>query len=193
MFERRVLQLARNRRAAGGAVVIAVCAWAILAWPTAAQDSVTSEFAVASADGREVVVAPSSAGTSWVDSSSGPILGESSETESSRLHVVHFEGQTYRAVTPLDGPASRSVFDPARRKFVALLPSIRVELDDFSRLDSIVVNLGAEGATGFERLGFAVIELPATLHPLEAIEMLEGASGIRGASLRMREPRIQWL
>ena len=157
---------------------------------TAAQESVTDNFVVGTAQNREVVVLPSAAATAQLATASGPMLAQSFETDSARIHTVTFEGETFRASTPMEGPASRIVFDPAQRKFVALLPSIRVELDDFSGLDSIADSLGAVRATPFESLGFAFIDLPEALHPVEAIEMLGRLPEVGEASLRLRGPQI---
>lgn len=157
----------------------------------AAQQSVTDNFVIGTAQNREVIVLPAATASTQLATASGPILAQSSETGSTRIHTVTFEGETFRASTPMQGPTSRIVFDPAQRKFVALLPSIRVELDDFSRLDSIADSLGAVTATPFESLGFAVIELPESLHPVEAIELLGVLPGVSEASLRLRGPQIR--
>lgn len=142
--------------------------------------------------GREVIVLPSATASMQMESEFGPILGQSYETNTGRVHVVSFEGETFQASTPMEGPSSRIVFDPAQRKFVALLPSIRIEIEGESSLESIVNLLGATGATPFENLGFAVIELPETLHPVEAIQLLAGLPEAPTATLRIRGPQIQW-
>ena len=159
---------------------------------TAAQESVTDNFVIGIAQNREVVVLPSAAASTQLTTASGPILAQSFETNSTRIHTVTFEGETFRASTPMEGPTSRIVFDPAQRKFVALLPSIRVELDDFSGLDSIANSLGAVRATPFESLGFAFIDLPEALHPVEAIEILGSLPDVGEATLRLRGPQIHW-
>ena len=159
---------------------------------TTAQESVTNSFVIGTVQNREVVVLPSATASTRLTTASGPILAQSIETNSTRIHTVTFEGETFRASTPMEGPTSRIVFDPAQRKFVALLPSIRVELDDFSRLDSIADSLGAVRATPFEILGFAFIDLPEALHPVEAIEILGSLPDVGEATLRLRGPRIHW-
>ena len=165
----------------------------LLCGPAAAQQSITESHVIGTALNREVVVLPTAAASSQLTIASRPMFAQSFETSSARIHTVSFEGETFQAFTPLQGPTSRIVFDPAQRKFVALLPSIRVELDDFSRLDSVANSLGAIDAASFERLGFAIIELPRALHPVEAIEMLGRLPEVSAASLRLRGPRIRWL
>ena len=97
-------------------------------------------------------------------------------------------GGLSRAATPLEGPASRIAFDPSRRTFAPLLPSIRVELDNEAQLESITELVGATRAVFFEKLGFAIIDLPETLHPLQAISRLESVSGLSRATIRLRGP-----
>lgn len=157
----------------------------------AAQQSVTDNFIIEQARNREVVVLPSTTAATQLTTESGPMFAQSIETGTARIHTVSFEGETFRASTPMEGPAARIVFDPEQRKFVALLPSVRVELEDFSTLNAVADSLGAVNATPFESLGFAVIELPESLHPVEAIEMLGGLAGVSEASLRLRGPQIR--
>ena len=164
----------------------------ILCGSAAAQVIITDNFAIGATLNREVIVLPSTAASAQIGAASGPMFARSVETSSARIHTVSFEGEAFRASTPLEGPASRIVFDPAQRRFAALLPSIRVELDDYSRLDAIAESLGAVDARAFERLGFAVIVLPEALHPAEAIERLAALEEGAEASLRLRGPRIRW-
>lgn len=192
----------------GSAAARLVLAASAIAWIGAAgsaahaQAFVAERFTIERAQGRDVVAAASAtaAGTAptaatatavvRMESEFGPILAQAFETETTRIHTVSFDGETFRAATPKEGPASHIVFDPAQRKFVALLPSIRVELDDLARLDSIARSLGASEATGFESLGFAIIEFPRTRHPVEAVESLRALPGVVDASLRLQGPRI---
>ncbi len=164
----------------------------LLGTAAAAQESAPERPAVFVAQGRDVVVMPSDTASMRAESEFGPIEGRSYATQTGRVHIVTFDGETFRAATPMDGPTSRIVFDPAQRKFVQLLPSIRVELKDYSRLDDIAGLIGATKATAFESLGFAIVDLPETLHPVEAIAMLDGLPDQPSASLRIRGPDIQW-
>ena len=157
-----------------------------------AQQSVTDEYSIGSSQGREVVVLPSSDTSSRMDSAFGPILGQSVETAAGRVHTVSFEGETFQAATPLEGPASRIVFDPAQRKFVALLPSIRVGLGGAPDLNAIADLLDAVRVTPFENLGLAIVDLPEAMHPADAIELLKDFPGQPGASLRLRGPPVEW-
>lgn len=146
------------------------------------------------AEDGNVLVLPAATATASLrlPSEFGPISAQSFETSVQRVHVVTVDGEIYRAATPLEGPASRIVFDPAQRRFAGLLPSIRVELDGAADLDAIAASLGALRVTPFERLGFAIVELPETLHPAQAIERLAALDDPPAASLRMQGPPIRW-
>lgn len=169
-----------------GAIALA----ASLAAP--AQESLKAEFRVAATQGREVVVLPAASTSGQVRAASGWISGHSHETAAQRVHVVNYEGRTFRAATPLEGPWSRIVFDPSRRKFARLLPSVRAEIESPRQLEAAKRALGATRADFFEKLGFAILHLPDDLHPVEAVAKLNALSGRPSASIRLPRPPIQW-
>ena len=163
----------------------------LLLSPSVAAQTLTDGAArVTAAGDREVIVLSAPQAVAQT-----PVAGfatQSHETATQRIHVVLFEGETFRAATPLDGPGSRLVFDPARRTFVALLPSIRVELSAAVPVESIAAEVDATGVTLFESLGFAIVELPDDLHPADAVARISGAHGAGIASVRLRGPPIEW-
>lgn len=108
------------------------------------------------------------------------------------MHVVVFEGETFSASTPIEGPWSRIAFDPSRRAFVQLLPSIRVETRDKTQLELIVRELGAINVTMFDSLALAVIDLPDDMHPAEAVARVQAMPGRPRATIRLRAPRVEW-
>ena len=164
----------------------------VLNVPAIAQQSTTDNFSITTTYDREVLVLPSHETSTQMQLELGSINGRSFETNLQRVHIVVFDGKTFRASTPLAGPSSRIVFDPSRRTFVQLLPSIRVELEDDIHLDSIARAVGAEKMTFFETLGFAIIDLPETLHPTEAIARLAAHPEQPKATIRLRGPGIEW-
>ena len=165
-----------------------------MAAPLAAQEFTAGRlFRVAAAAGREVIVLSSDAGSlAAVQAEVAGFTAQSSETASQRIHVVLFEGETFRAATPLDGPWSRIVFDLSRRTFVPLLPSIRVELNEGVPIEAIAAEVAASGVTVFESLGFAIVDLPEDLHPADAVARVSNVFGATLASVRLRGPRIEW-
>lgn len=158
----------------------------------AAQEVRTGDFVLAAAQGREVVVLPTEQASGSVRQERGTVYGYAFESGDRRVHVIEFEGEVFRAATPLEGPASRIAFDPSRRTFAPLLPSIRVEVENRDRLNDIAKLLGSANSVYFDQLGFGFIDLPEDLHPLEAIERLKTVSGPARASIRLRRPPLEW-
>lgn len=145
------------------------------------------------AEGRDLVVLPSRGGPAdTLETVSGRFAAQSFEADSRRIHLVTFEGDTFKAATPLDGPRSWIAFDPERRAFASLLPSIRVELEPGMQLDAIAAEVDATGVTVFESLGFAIVDLPQDLHPADAAARVRGLPGQPDAVVRLRGPRIEW-
>lgn len=147
---------------------------------------------MASAGGRDVLVLATAPDATRVDSAFGQLAARSYDTASRRVHVVRFGGRAYRATTPLRGGGSRIVFDPRRRRFVALLPSLRVELAGGVPLQAIAETLGAVRVTRFESLDFAVVHLPEELHPAEALARLNRGFEPVSASLRLQAQPLKW-
>ena len=160
--------------------------------PAAAQEVRTDDFVVTAAQGREVVVLPTLQASGTVRQARGRVYGYAFESGGRRVHVIEFEGEVFRAATPLEGPASRIAFDPSRRTFVPLLPSIRVEAESRDRLEAAAKLFGSANPVYFEQLGFGIIDLPEDVHPLEAIERLKTVSGGPRASIRLRRPPLEW-
>ena len=152
-------------------------------------------------EGREFIVMPAYASAAseppgLVRAAAGafpePIAVEVRETISHRIHVVSIDGQTWRAAAPLHGPRSWVVFDPARRRFESLLPSIRVELGGGATPQAVAQSVGATGIEVFESLGFAIVILPGNLHPADALARIRTLPGEPEATARLRRPRINW-
>ena len=157
-------------------------------WPFA-----TDGLHVVETEGRGLVVLPSSAGIrDDREAASGAFMARSFEADSRRIHVVTFEGETFTAATPLDGPRSWIAFDPDKRAFASLLPSVRVELDAGLDLDAIAAEVGATGVTVLRSLGFAIVDLPDDVHPADAVARIQELPGQPEAAVRLRGPRIEW-
>ena len=165
----------------------------LMSAPVAAQTVTDGATLIAAAGGREVIaLSPLSTSRAVAPLEVAEFAAQSHETATQRIHVVSYQGETFRAATPLAGSGSRIVFDPVRRTFVPLLQSIRVELSGGAPIDAITTEVGATGVTVFESLGFAIVELPEELHPADAVARVSSAFGGGIASVRLRGPRIQW-
>lgn len=176
--------------------------WLAVALPAVASDDSGGAAAsgnlrpVVVAEGREfIVLLPPGAAPgppAGLSAASAGFAAQSYETGARRIHVVTYDGETYRAATAKDGPRSRIVFDTGGRRFRSLLPSIRVELDGNAPIGEVAEFLGAVRVTRFDRLGFAVLDLPADLHPAEAVQRVRELPGSPKAAVRLRMPRIEW-
>ena len=150
-------------------------------------------LSVVTAEGRDLVVLTTEmAGSSTVQLTSGGFAARSFETTTRRIHVVEFKGETYRAATPLTGSRSLIAFDPARRTFASLLPSIRVETNERAKLDLIADVLGTDRIKVFKALGFAIVDLPPNMHPADAIVRIQNLPRPPNVAVRLRGPRIKW-
>lgn len=177
---------------------IVLILWAPLA---AGQNAVDPALAnapvrIVAAEGRELVVLPPYRpvpdAPRPAQPGDGGLTVQSHETASRRMLVVSHGGETYRASAPLDGPGSLLAFDPARRAFAELSPSIRVELGEGLDIDSAAAAVGATRVDVFASLGFAILTLPRGLHPADAVTLVRNLPGQPGAALRLRAPRIRW-
>ena len=165
----------------------------LICLPAAAQEDFAAPPGTLSFEGRELIVLASGDSGAAVESTGpGGFMVRSFETAAYRIHEVTMDGRTFRAATPLSGPRSRLVFDPARRRFESLLPSIRVELGKGVDLDELSSAVNAIGITVFESLEFAIVHLPAEMHPADAIERLRYLPGQPDATVRLRMPKIEW-
>ena len=72
----------------------------VLNVPAIAQQSTTENFRITTIHDREVLVLPSTETPTQMQLEPGPIYGRSFETNSQRVHIVEFDGKTYRASTP---------------------------------------------------------------------------------------------
>ncbi len=164
-----------------------------MAHTAGAEEPAVDVIQLVQAQGRDVAVLPQAKTSDSVRSALGPIHAQSVETRNRRIHTVSFGGRAYRAATPLEGPASRVAFDPRLRKFVAVLSSIRVEVNSPAQIDAIVRATGATRTTYMAKLGVAFVELPESLHPVEALERLKSVPGQPRGSIRLRRPPVKWL
>lgn len=147
---------------------------------------------LAAAEGRDIVLLSAGAASGQLRSASGAVQVRSYEARKHRVHEVTLEGRTYRAATPLDGPASRIAFDVSRRGFAMLLPSIRVECASHEEAASIGKLARATRTRFLDRLGFAILELPNTVHPAEAVAKVNAELGGEKASVRIRRRNPRW-
>ena len=105
-----------------------------------------------------------------------------------RVYRAVFRGETHVAHVALEGPAQHMAFDPAQARFRQVLPSLLVELDDYSRLNDVVEAIGGVSGKSYEQLGFAIVRLPETANPGEAAQALQGHAGVTAVQVQLDRP-----
>ena len=86
-------------------------------------------------------------------------------------------------------PYARFVFNPGKKDFERLTNSIRIELEDYNELDELVKDTEAESGKAFPQLGYAIIRLPETVHPVEYIEEIQSREGVQSVYVEVEKPR----
>ena len=120
----------------------------------------------------------------------GHIQFEMRETASHRQHRVFLDGEEFMLEVPASAPPTHLAFDPRRREFTRLLPSIRLELTEHTDLGAVLDAVQAIGVTEFAPLGFALVDLPADLHPVDALIIIAELEGDYQANVRLPMPPI---
>jgi len=86
-------------------------------------------------------------------------------------------------------PYARFVFNAEKKDFERLTNSIRIELEDYDKLDELVEDTEAESGRAFPQLGYAIIRLPETVHPVEYIENVQTREGVQSVNVEVEKPR----
>lgn len=105
-----------------------------------------------------------------------------------RVYRAVFRGETHVAHVALEGPAQHMAFDPAQARFRQVLPSLLVELVDYSRLNDVVEAIGGVSGKSYEQLGFAIVRLPETANPGEAAQTLQGHAAVIAVQVQLDTP-----
>ena len=122
----------------------------------------------------------------------GRVQLEIDESATHRIYDVTLDGRRYELVLPINAPPRYLAFDPRHRAFTVLLPSIRVALDADTDLAPLAEAVRATRISAFEPLGFAFIDLPKELHPLDAVAIIEGLEREYSATVRLPVLKIDW-
>lgn len=105
-----------------------------------------------------------------------------------RVYRAVFRGETHVAHVTLEGPPQHMAFDPAQARFRQVLPSLLVELVDYSRLNDVVEAIGGLSGKSYEQLGFAIVQLPETVNPGEAAQALRGHAAVTAVQVQLDRP-----
>lgn len=80
------------------------------------------------------------------------------------------------------------VFNTKQKKFQRLTNKVRVVLDDYSDLDSLIEDTEAESGKAYPKLGYAVLELPTEEHPAAFIKTIESRAEVESAFVIVERP-----
>ncbi len=83
----------------------------------------------------------------------------------------------------------RFVFNEDKKKFERLTNSVRLEMEDYSKLDALVEDTEATSGKAFPELDFALIRLPKEVHPAEYVAVITNRSEVKTANVEVEEPR----
>ena len=105
-----------------------------------------------------------------------------------RVYRARHKGKDTQVHVSLDNPQRRIAFDPAQGRFRDILPSLRVEMDNFARFEDLVEQAGGTGGKVYEALGFALILLPDATNPAEVAAELKDLPGVTRATIQLQGP-----
>ena len=105
-----------------------------------------------------------------------------------RVYRAFHRGVTRTLHIPLDAEIRYAAFDPERDRFVMLAPGLRVELENYDLLDPIVAAVGGTRGKAYPVLGFAIVQLPPHVNPVEAVATVEALPGVVDVRLMIEGP-----
>ena len=126
------------------------------------------------------------------NSAYGHLQCETIVTDSRQIHRLLLDGVEFTLDVPMQASPGHLAFDPKRREFTRLLPSIRIELHENTDLEPVIEALQAASVTEFAPLGFAFVDLPEDLHPVDALAIIAALDGDYEAHVRLPMPPIEW-
>ena len=107
-----------------------------------------------------------------------------------RVFRAQVGDRTHTAHVAIDDESTHLAFDTSQERFRRMLPSLRVELRDYTAINEIVERVGGSGAKVYEDLGFAIVRLADTTNPARAAELLESQPGVLSTRLQLEGPLI---
>ncbi len=105
-----------------------------------------------------------------------------------RVYRAQHKGKDHQVHMALDGAPRHLAFDLEAGRFRDILPSLRIEMNDYASFDTIVQQAGGTGGKVYEALGFALIQLPDDLNPAEVAAELSELHSVTRATIQLRGP-----
>lgn len=167
---------------------VAVVFLATIGW---AQESVLESVRLAPEDEHDLLVLPdvSEASNSTydlddfeivVESKNDKVKYEAREKGNNDDPIVHWE--------PVSEKAVHLIFDTKQKKFQRLTNKVRVVLDDYSELNTLIEETDAKSGKAYPKLGYAVLELPTEIHPAAFIKTVEARNEVESAFAIVERP-----
>lgn len=115
-----------------------------------------------------------------VESKDDKVKYEAREKGNKDEPIVHWETVSEEPV--------HLIFDTKQKRFQRLTNKVRVVLDDYSDLDTLIEETDAKGGKAYPKLGYAVLELPAEKHPAAFIKTVEARTEVESAYVIVERP-----
>ncbi len=125
------------------------------------------------------------------DATAGGIDFSVSTARGVRTYRAQSSGRTHTTHVDAAGPPVRVAFDPSAMRFRNLAATVRVEMDDYRRLEGVAREVGAVAAKAYPELGFARIRLPVETDPVDAVDRLRGDPRVSRADVLFHEPALR--
>ena len=94
--------------------------------------------------------------------------------------IVHWESISEEPV--------HLVFDTKNKRFQRLENKVRVVLNNYSDLETLIDETDAKSGKAYPKLGYAVLELPAEKHPAATVKVLEERVEVQSAFVMIERP-----
>lgn len=83
----------------------------------------------------------------------------------------------------------RFVYNEDKKRFERLTHSVRIVMNDYKKLEDLVKETEARSGKAFPELGFAIVNLPKEIHPLEFSKKVETREDVKSATIEVETPR----
>lgn len=105
-----------------------------------------------------------------------------------RVYQAFHKGVTRKLHVSLDAAPRYAAFDTERSRFELLSPSLRVELEDYGLLNEVIAACGGTGGKAYPMLGFAIVQLPQQVNPVDAVTAVMSLAGVIDAHVMIEGP-----
>ena len=105
-----------------------------------------------------------------------------------RVYRATQDGKQHHIHVARDDTTRLLAFDPGEGRFRDVLPSLRVELINYTGLDDVVEAAGGMSGKVFEPLGFAIVRLPSGANPAEVARRIESLPEVVSARIQLQGP-----